>query len=140
MMIRALVHPLLCINSLIAAHPDKISHQETIRYLSFMYRFLLFLISVALFQTATSQNAEKDSLTSIFNTAADKGFSGVVLVAEKGLPVYEHAFGYRDYAGNIPLQVTDVFELASLSKQFTAMIIMMLQEKGKLRYDDPVEK
>ena len=105
-----------------------------------MYRFLLFLISVALFQTATSQNAEKDSLTSIFNTAADQGFSGVVLVAEKGLPVYEQAFGYRDYAGNIPLQVTDVFELASLSKQFTAMIIMMLQEKGKLRYDDAVEK
>ena len=83
-----------------------------------MYRFLLFLISVALFQTATSQNAEKDSLTSIFNTAADQGFSGVVLVAEKGLPVYEQAFGYRDYAGNIPLQVTDVFELASLSKQY----------------------
>jgi CubicO group peptidase (beta-lactamase class C family) len=35
---------------------------------------------------------------------------------------------------------TDIFELASVSKQFTAMIIMMLEEKGKLAYDDPVDK
>ncbi|MGV3529788.1 MAG: serine hydrolase domain-containing protein [Flavisolibacter sp.] len=126
--------------SLGAAHPVKISHQQTIRYLPFMYRILLLFISVALFQTAHTQNAEKDSLSSIFNEAASKGFSGVVLVAEDGLPVYQHAFGYRDFAKEIPMQVTDIFEMASVSKQFTAMIIMMLQEKGKLRYDDLVEK
>lgn len=68
------------------------------------------------------------------------GFSGVVLVAEKGEPVYYKGFGYRDFIQQKSMQVTDVFELASVSKQFTAMIIMMLQEKGKLNYDDLVEE
>jgi CubicO group peptidase (beta-lactamase class C family) len=38
------------------------------------------------------------------------------------------------------LQSTDIFELASVSKQFTSIIIMMLQEQGRLQFDDPVEK
>jgi CubicO group peptidase (beta-lactamase class C family) len=67
-------------------------------------------------------------------------FSGVLLVADNGLPIYQKAFGYRDYAQKVPLQTSDIFELASVSKQFTAMIIMMLKEKGKLNYEDAVEK
>ncbi len=67
-------------------------------------------------------------------------FSGVVLVAEKGKPVYYKAIGYREFAKNIPVRSTDVFELASVSKQFTAMVIMMLKQKGLLGYDDLVEK
>jgi CubicO group peptidase (beta-lactamase class C family) len=69
-----------------------------------------------------------------------KPFNGVVLVANGGKPVYYKAFGYREFAQKVPLQKDDVFELASVSKQFTAMIIMMLKEKGKLKYDDPVQK
>ena len=99
---------------------------------------LLFLLLSA--TTVLAQDAKKDSLTYIFNTQAEKGFSGVVLIAEKGEPVYYNAFGYREYADKTQLQKTDIFELASLSKQFTAMIIMMLQEKGKLDYDDLVEQ
>lgn len=72
--------------------------------------------------------------------AAVPGFSGVVLVADKGKTVYHHAFGYRDFAAKTPVDTTTIFELASVSKQFTAMIIMMLQEEGKLNVDDSVEK
>ena len=69
-----------------------------------------------------------------------KDFSGVLLIAENEKPVYHQAFGYREFEPQIPLQTSDIFELASVSKQFTAMIIMMLKEKGKLSYDDLVEK
>jgi len=69
-----------------------------------------------------------------------KNFNGVILVAANGKPVYHKAFGYREFAQKVPLQKDDIFELASVSKQFTAMIIMMLKEKGKLNYDDTVEK
>jgi len=72
--------------------------------------------------------------------ATHKDFSGVVLVAEKGKPVCYKTVGYRNFEKNILLQKSDVFELASVSKQFTAMIIMMLKEKGKLSYDDLLEK
>ncbi|MDX2047174.1 MAG: serine hydrolase domain-containing protein [Chitinophagaceae bacterium] len=82
--------------------------------------------------------AQEKALDSLF--AAHQFFSGVVLIAENNKPVYHKAFGYREFADKVPLQKDDIFELASVSKQFTAMIIMMLKERGKLNYDDPVEK
>lgn len=66
--------------------------------------------------------------------------NAVVLIADHGKIKYEKAFGYRDYAKHILLQKSDIFELASVSKQFTAMIIMILKEKGLLQYDNLVEK
>ncbi|MDZ4807808.1 MAG: serine hydrolase domain-containing protein [Bacteroidota bacterium] len=77
---------------------------------------------------------------SLLQKQAAKGFSGVVLVAEKGNPVYQKAIGYREFANKLPLKETDIFEMASVSKQFTAMIIMMLKEKGLFSYDELVEK
>ena len=94
---------------------------------------LLFLLFVT--NNTFSQQKKLDSLF-----AAQKDFSGVVLIAENGKPIYQKAFGYREFANKIPLQTTDIFELASVSKQFTAMIIMMLKEKGLLNYDDSVSK
>jgi CubicO group peptidase (beta-lactamase class C family) len=72
--------------------------------------------------------------------AQEKDFSGVVLYAEKGNTLFLKAYGLRNYNTGQPLQATDIFELASVSKQFTSMIIMMLQEQGRLQFDDPVEK
>lgn len=100
-----------------------------------MQRFLYFIFFLPVL--ATSQNSLKQ-FDSLFS--AQKDFSGVVLVAENGKAVYHKAFGYREFANQIPLQASDIFELASVTKQFTAMIIMLLKEKGKLNYDDAVEK
>src|SRR5690349_12208399 len=85
-----------------------------------------------------SQVIVTDRIDSLIKSKKD--LNGVILVADKGIPVYYKAIGYREYAGQIPLQRTDIFELASVSKQFTAMIIMMLKEQNKLQYDDLVEK
>jgi len=98
-----------------------------------MKNIFLFLLFVA--SNAFSQQEKLDSLF-----ATQKSFSGVILIVEKGKPVYYKAFGYREFENQIPLQKTDIFELASVSKQFTAMIIMMLKEKGLLNYDDSVSK
>lgn len=87
---------------------------------------------------ATAQSNLQVRLDSLIQSQKD--FSGVVLVAEKGTPVYYKSFGYREFAKTTPLEKTDIFELASVSKQFTAMTIMMLKEKGKLNFDDLVEK
>jgi len=73
-------------------------------------------------------------------SAAKDHYNAVVLIAENGKVKYEEAFGYREFAGQVPLEKTDIFELASVSKQFTSMVIMMLKEKGLLQYDDLVEK
>jgi CubicO group peptidase (beta-lactamase class C family) len=67
-------------------------------------------------------------------------FNGNILVAEKGTSIYQQALGYADYNTKRMLNDSSVFELASLSKQFTAMGIMILKEKKQLNYDDNVKK
>ena len=65
-------------------------------------------------------------------------FNGVVLVAEQGKIRYKKAFGVANTATNEPLTSASAFNLASVSKQFIAMMVMQLQEQGKLTYDAPV--
>lgn len=84
--------------------------------------------------------AQQKILESALLQAESNGFSGVVLVAEDGKVLLEKAIGYRSFENKTPLQSTDVFEMASVSKQFTAMIVMMCKEKRMLSFDDPVEK
>lgn len=98
-----------------------------------MKSILLCCLLISLY--VSGQQNQFDSLL-----AAEKDFSGVVLIVDQGKPVYHRAFGYREFEPQISLKKSDIFELASVSKQFTAMIIMMLKEKGMLNYDDSVSK
>lgn len=94
-------------------------------------------VALIFFSCSKTTNPAHDlaiRIDSLFDTAPD--FSGVVLVAENGVPLYHHAFGLRSAEAQIPLDTGDIFELASVSKQFTSMIIMMLKEEGKLSYED----
>lgn len=84
--------------------------------------------------------AQKKVLESVIDTFESNGYSGVVLVAENGEILLQKAVGFRSFENQVPLKETDIFEMASLSKQFTAMVVMMCQEKGLLNWDDPVEK
>ncbi len=77
-------------------------------------------------------------IDSVLSTVPE--FSGVVLIAEQGKPVYYKATGYLNFETKTQLDTTAIFELASVSKQFTAIVIMMLKEDGKLSYDDLLEK
>ncbi len=103
---------------------SKMSHIKT---------YWLILLFIPIYSAA-----QQKQLDSLF--ASQKDFSGVVLLAESGKSVFQKAFGYREFANKSSLQKNDVFELASVSKQFTAMIIIILKEKGFLTYDDMVEK
>lgn len=67
-------------------------------------------------------------------------FNGNVLVAKQGKVIYQQALGYADYNTKRLLNDSSVFELASVSKQFTAMGIMILKERGLLSYDDNIKK
>lgn len=100
----------------------------------------LFISQISFAQKYTLRYNLKDSIRNIFTEyGIHKNFSGVLLVAHNGKPIYFKANGYRNYDKKSALTKSDIFELASVSKQFTAMIIMMLQEKGKLGFDDPLD-
>ena len=63
-------------------------------------------------------------------------FNGTVLIAERGRICFERHYGFADVDGVIPLAGHSSFSLASVSKPFTAMGIMLLTQKGKLTLDD----
>ncbi len=63
-------------------------------------------------------------------------FSGVVLVAQEGKPVYHKAFGLANREKNIPNTLQTKFDIGSMNKTFTKMVILQLVEAGKLKLDD----
>ena len=65
------------------------------------------------------------------------GFSGSILVAQNGQPVVNKGYGMANIELAVPNTPDTVFRLGSITKQFTAMAIMILQERGKLRVTDP---
>src|ERR1700722_9976469 len=71
---------------------------------------------------------------------ADGWMNGNVLVAEDGKIVYKGSFGYADFQNQVPNSDSTLFPLGSISKTFTAIAVLQLKEKGKLRLDDPLSK
>jgi CubicO group peptidase (beta-lactamase class C family) len=69
-----------------------------------------------------------------------RDFNGALLISENGRIIYDTAIGFSDFKTKTKLSIHSSFHLASVSKQFTAMGIMMLKEDGKLNYDDSVVK
>jgi CubicO group peptidase (beta-lactamase class C family) len=65
-------------------------------------------------------------------------FSGAVLVAYQGTPIYQAAFGLADRSLEMPNQIDTIFNLGSLDKMFTAVAIMQLVELGQIALDDVI--
>ncbi len=65
-------------------------------------------------------------------------FNGSVLIAQGEEIIFRANIGMADFDAEVPINDSTIFELASLGKQFTAMGIMILQERDKLDYDDLV--
>lgn len=85
------------------------------------------------------QEAQPNKYERYLSEAHARGqFNGVALVYDKGGIVYQGAFGIRSIDPLDSLDLNSQFRLASVSKQFTAMAIMLLKEQGKLKYDQDI--
>lgn len=67
-------------------------------------------------------------------------FSGVVLIAKAGKPLFENAYGLADREKKIPNRVDTKFNIGSINKTFTALAIHQLIADGKLSLSDPIKK
>jgi CubicO group peptidase (beta-lactamase class C family) len=76
--------------------------------------------------------------TLVATLEASDAFSGVVLIAKDGKPIYERASGLASKAWNAKNRPDTKFNLASMSKMFTAVAVAQLVGGGKLSYDDTV--
>jgi CubicO group peptidase (beta-lactamase class C family) len=80
-----------------------------------------------------------DGIDQLMRRSLARGiFNGSVLVARRGNIVYEHAFGYADATLEAPLTLNHRFNIGSITKEFSAVAIMMLHEEGRLTIEDTV--
>ncbi|AZA77728.1 class A beta-lactamase-related serine hydrolase [Chryseobacterium sp. G0186] len=65
---------------------------------------------------------------------------GVFLISQKGKSIYRKAFGKANLELDVNMTPENVFQIGSMTKQFTAIAILILQQQGKLKVSDPVSK
>jgi CubicO group peptidase (beta-lactamase class C family) len=102
---------------------------------------ILTLILTLVSSIGYSQKDLKSKLENYMNAqAAINSFGGTVLVTKNNSVLLKKAYGLADYEWNIKNTIDTKFQLASVTKQFTATAILQLVEKGKLSLKDPLSK
>lgn len=98
----------------------------------------LHLLFLAHAQSENNRSAAVDSLFREYNTRSTTGVS--VMVIKDSQIIYNRSFGLADVAHKLPATPHTNYRLASLSKPFSAMAVMMLRDEGKLSLDDHLDK
>ena len=88
--------------------------------------------------TATPDTLAEHLATHMDNLAVRGAFTGSVLVAREGQILLSQGYGFADHAQQIPNSAETRFRICSITKQFTAMAILMLQQRGALDVHDTV--
>jgi CubicO group peptidase (beta-lactamase class C family) len=82
-----------------------------------------------------------DKVDSIFERYIKPGSPGCALAVMKdGELVYQQGYGLANLEHNVPILPSTVFNIGSMAKQFTAFAIALLEDEGKLSYDDDIRK
>ncbi|MCX7746024.1 MAG: serine hydrolase [Clostridia bacterium] len=92
------------------------------------------------FAATSSSTISKNLDAYVTACTANRNFHGSVLVAKDGKILLSKGYGMADFDKGIRNKNTTRFGVGSVSKQFTAMAIMQLFEKGKLKLDDKLSK
>ncbi len=104
-----------------------------------MFKFISALLLLCLSFNATSKSIEE--ITHNWQKELIKqNFSGLVLVSSNEQVIYQHAFGIANRERNIPFSNKTIFDIGSVTKQFTATAILKLQAQGKLATTDTLGK
>lgn len=105
------------------------------KYVLFLFAFLK-TTSIAFGQ----QNDIEKQLDSLFLLKTAKPFNGIVLISQNGQVKYLKTYGYSDIDQKEPLKLNDQFVVGSISKQFTAVLVLREFEKGRIELNTPIRK
>jgi CubicO group peptidase (beta-lactamase class C family) len=98
-----------------------------------------FALSVVLAGSCLAQDAARmDQIVQSY--VADHKFMGTALVARGSQVLFSKGYGSADLEWDVPNSPNTKFRLGSVTKQFTAASILLLEERGKLSVNDPVKK
>lgn len=102
-----------------------------------MKKFLLLaLAAVAIIACTNKEEEFNKDIQQIIEK--NKAVGLAVVAVNNGEVVYSNTYGYKNLEEKIPLEQSDIFRIASISKSFTATAIMQLVEQGKLNLDQDV--
>lgn len=106
-----------------------------------MRKFLIFVLLIfsSSFSIAQSFENKVDSIILSMFALEDKP-GAVFLVSKQGVPIYKKAFGKANLELGVDMTISNVFQIGSMTKQFTAVAILLLAKKGKLSVEEPVAK
>jgi CubicO group peptidase (beta-lactamase class C family) len=88
----------------------------------------------------TEAEAIAELKTELAKRVAEDRFSGVVLIAKAGEPVFQQAYGYADLEKKVPNTLDTKFIFGSMAKMFTGVAVMQLVQAGKIHLDDPISR
>lgn len=100
---------------------------------------LAFLVSLNCCQKSVYE-AEERKIDSLFQCYSKNKPGGQLSVSRNGRVIYSKAWGIADLENLTPITTETLIEAGSVSKQFTAAAILLLERQGKLKRSDPVQK
>lgn len=102
---------------------------------------LIFIFNFCFLYEISAQNIENEIDKLINKVFVDKnGPGGNFLVAKDGKIIYQKSIGKANIELNVNLTSENIFQIGSMTKQFTAISILILEEKGLLNTKDPISK
>lgn len=108
------------------------------RQLLGFFAFALLAISVSAQDVVADKEDIRPKVDEYMNARLDaKGVGGAILISENGQMTVDKGFGLADVQANTPIYTSTEFRIGSITKQFTAASILLLQEDGKLSVSDP---
>ena len=99
---------------------------------------LLFVLSLSVNAQITAD--QKAKIDALFKDANENTPGAAVGVIKDGQMIYSNGYGMADLEHNAKITPQSIFYMASVSKQFVTMAILLLEEQGKLSLDDVVQK
>ncbi|RDC57215.1 class A beta-lactamase-related serine hydrolase [Pedobacter chinensis] len=106
-----------------------------------MMKILICLTVCFFLSTGTNAQDLKADLDTLVNGFYNRQqFSGSILVARKGTVLLHKAVGYRNVEQKLWNDTNTVHQIASITKTFTAQLVLKLHEKGKLNINDPLNR
>ena len=101
---------------------------------------LICLLCVLVIQAQKTNETVKRELTAMLEKESKKDFSGTVLVIRNGDQLLSASYGLANRTNKVPNTSNTVYDIGSLTKQFTAAAILKLEMEGKLRVSDRVDQ
>ncbi len=117
----------------------RIQKKTTLKFLFLGIFALITTINFSCAQNKTASISKATKIEEIVRLYSDYGgFNGSVLVSYEGEVIYKNGFGFANMEWDIPNEVNTKFMIASITKQFTALLILQLVAENKLELHKPI--